>query len=59
MDGGRSKADAAAEMISKIFPGSAPKSANFSVPMPGHLISRDERKGVAEVYAQLEALIKE
>ena len=50
LNGGKSKAEAAAEMLKKIFPGVKTEGHNLSIPMPGHPISDSIRPRVQNDY---------
>ncbi|THH04091.1 hypothetical protein EW145_g5776 [Phellinidium pouzarii] len=53
LDGGKPKAQCAADALKRIFPGVNAKGVNLSVPMPGHPIPPS---GVAQVRADVEKL---
>ncbi|XP_046408328.1 ubiquitin-like modifier-activating enzyme ATG7 [Ischnura elegans] len=54
-DGGRPKAEAAADALRKVFPGVVAKGVKLSIPMPGHGAS--QRDEVVQAAQQLEELI--
>ncbi|KZT38597.1 E1-like protein-activating [Sistotremastrum suecicum HHB10207 ss-3] len=61
LEGGKPKAECAAERLTKIFPGVDAQGITLSIPMPGHPIPANEaivEKTKADV-AKLEALIEE
>ncbi|XP_004068696.1 ubiquitin-like modifier-activating enzyme ATG7 [Oryzias latipes] len=61
LGGGKSKATAAAERLSKIFPGVNAKGYNMSIPMPGHPVNFSQATlSLAQMdVEQLEKLISE
>lgn len=59
LDGGRPKAEAAAEALSRIFPDVEAVGLKLAVPMPGHAVGSLERDRVLEDVATLERLIQE
>ncbi|KAL8594890.1 hypothetical protein ACOMHN_038453 [Nucella lapillus] len=59
LDGGRPKAQAAADALKKIFPGVVSSGVSLSIPMPGHSVSAGEEKQVAEDVRQLERLVEQ
>ena len=59
LDGGKPKAQSAAETLEKVYPGVKTKGYNLNIPMPGHPISDSTRSKVQEDYNLLENLIKE
>ena len=59
LDGGRPKAEAAAEALSRIFPDVEAVGLKLAIPMPGHAVGSLERDRVLEDVATLERLIQE
>ena len=59
LNNGRSKCQAAAEMLAKIYPGVNTSHHEISVPMPGHRISDALESDVLANYQQLDTLIQE
>ncbi|KAG8224919.1 hypothetical protein J437_LFUL006278 [Ladona fulva] len=57
-NGGRLKAEAAADALKEIFPGVASKGVKLSIPMPGHPVGEGSKKEVEEAVDQLKELIK-
>lgn len=57
-NGGRDKALAAAEAMTKIFPAVTTKAVTLTVPMPAHPISASTEIDVKRQYDELEELIK-
>ncbi|XP_038067889.1 ubiquitin-like modifier-activating enzyme ATG7 [Patiria miniata] len=59
LEGGKPKAQAAAERLKKIFPGMQATGLSLSIPMPGHAVgsSEDVLKQTREDVAKLEELI--
>ena len=57
-DGGRPKAQCAAEALRRIFPGVEAEGVRLSIPMPGHVVSgeREKERVLADVDA-LEAMV--
>ena len=58
LNGGRDKALAAAEAMTKIFPAVTTKAVTLTVPMPAHTISASTEAEVKRQYNELEELIK-
>ncbi|CAB4004053.1 ubiquitin-like modifier-activating enzyme ATG7 isoform X1 [Paramuricea clavata] len=60
-DGGKGKAETAANALQRIFPGVNSSSHNLSIPMPGHSVAQNEidEKLVREAVEKLESLIGE
>lgn len=59
LDGGRHKAEAAAESLRRIFPSIKASSVNLSVPMPGHFVTESAIPQVRADIEKLENLICE
>merc|ERR1719334_94387 len=59
LQGGQSKAVAAAKKLKNIFPGVNAKGVELSIPMPGHTISESTERQVAACHDQLAGLIAE
>ncbi|XP_053577068.1 ubiquitin-like modifier-activating enzyme ATG7 isoform X2 [Bombina bombina] len=61
LNGGKSKAFAAAEKLQKIFPGVVTRGFNMSIPMPGHPVnfSEDTMDQACKDVEKLEGLINE
>ncbi|KAJ1680073.1 Autophagy protein 7 [Spiromyces aspiralis] len=59
LDGGRPKAECAAEKLRRIFPGVTSRGYNLSIPMPGHPMPPSEVDKVRETVTQLDALVAE
>lgn len=57
LDGGKSKAEAAAQMLTKVFPGVKSKGYTLTIPMPGHPISESTKTKAKQDYDLLEELI--
>jgi len=58
--GGRSKAEAAAEKLKKIFPEIVSQGINMEIPMPGHYVTTEEQvKKALDNLRTLEKLIEE
>ncbi|KAL3851845.1 hypothetical protein ACJMK2_015547 [Sinanodonta woodiana] len=55
--GGRSKAEAAAEALTKIFPGVKARGVNLSIAMPGHSVPEGSVEQTKKDVQQLEELI--
>ena len=58
LNGGRDKAAAAAEAVTKIFPAVNTKAVTLTVPMPAHPISASTEAEIRKQYNQLEELIE-
>ena len=58
LNGGRGKAEAAAEALSKIFPAVTAQAFTLSVPMPAHPLSSSTESDVKRQFNQLEELTK-
>ena len=58
LNGGRDKAQAAAEALKKIFPAVITKGVTLTVPMPAHPISASTEIEAKRQYIELEELIK-
>eukprot|EP00761_Pharyngomonas_kirbyi_P013795 gb/GECH01013824.1/.p1 GENE.gb/GECH01013824.1/~~gb/GECH01013824.1/.p1 ORF type:complete len:1110 (+),score=249.55 gb/GECH01013824.1/:1-3330(+) len=58
-DGGRYKAEAAAERLKEIYPLADTKGVVLSIPMPGHIISRNEENEFKSNVDRMESLIEE
>ena len=58
LNGGKPKAEAAAEMLTKVFPGVKTSGHSINIPMPGHPISDSTRQKVQSDYELLENLIQ-
>lgn len=59
LEGGKPKAQAAADSLVRIFPGVAARGVRMSIPMPGHPVSNDDAEGVLADVAVLDALVEE
>ncbi|KAL5520951.1 ATG7 [Sanghuangporus sanghuang] len=59
LQGGKPKAECAAEALKRIFPGVNSKGIMLSIPMPGHPIPPQNVRQVHQDIAQLESLISE
>ena len=59
LNGGKPKAQAAADKLTKIFPGVKTSGHNINIPMPGHPISDSMIKDVKDNFQHLENLIKD
>ncbi|GAA5885007.1 hypothetical protein JCM16303_006514 [Sporobolomyces ruberrimus] len=57
LDGGKPKAQAAAESLKRIYPGVEATGISLSIPMPGHPIPPASIEKVRKDYEQLEGLI--
>jgi len=57
LNGGAPKAEAAAKNLKKIHPGVNSVGYNFSIPMPGHFVSKDDFKAVVKDIELLCTLI--
>ena len=58
LDGGRPKAQAAADRLREIFPSMQSSGHMLSIPMPGHAVGKDEA-GVRKAVTKLDELIRE
>ena len=58
LEGGKAKAQAASEMLKKIFPGVKTSGHNINIPMPGHPISDSLVSKVKQDFEKLEELIQ-
>nr|KAG5700834.1 hypothetical protein BaRGS_024220 [Batillaria attramentaria] len=58
LNGGKPKAEAAAEALRRIFPGVVSEGISLSIPMPGHSVSGGLEKQVEEDVKRLEQLIE-
>lgn len=58
MQGGKPKAEAAAQSLQRIFPGVDAQGISMSIPMPGHPVSEGALAGTKKDVQQLEDLIK-
>ncbi|KAK7102668.1 ubiquitin-like modifier-activating enzyme ATG7 [Littorina saxatilis] len=59
LDGGKPKAQAAADALKRIFPGVISEGVALSIPMPGHSVSSGLEKQVEEDVKKLEQLIEQ
>lgn len=59
LEGGKPKAAAAAEMLTRIFPGVTSRGVRMSIPMPGHPVSEDDANAVLADVAALDSLVEE
>lgn len=59
LDGGRPKAEAAAEALRRVFPGAKTQGVNLAVPMPGHPIPAAHRAKTVEAIRTLETLVRQ
>ena len=59
LDGGKPKAQAAAEALGRIFPDVEAVGLKLAIPMPGHAVGSLERERVLEDAATLERLVQE
>ena len=57
LDGGRPKAEAAAEAVKKIFPECNAKGVQLSIPMPGHPIPPSEIEKAKKEHDTLKELV--
>jgi len=57
LDGGKPKAAAAADMLTRIFPGVTAAGVRMSIPMPGHPVNAADAAEVLADVAALEKLI--
>lgn len=59
MDGGKPKAEAAAENLKKIFPEVDAQGFKIPIPMPGHLVASEQQiKDLIESLNVIEELVK-
>ncbi|KAK8846720.1 E1-like protein-activating enzyme Gsa7p/Apg7p [Kwoniella newhampshirensis] len=58
LDGGKPKAQCAAERLRRIFPGANAKGHSFTIPMPGHPVALSSEQTVASNIRCLEDLIR-
>ncbi|KAJ3112724.1 Autophagy protein 7 [Nowakowskiella sp. JEL0407] len=58
LNGGKPKAQTAAEALKKIFPGVNAKGFDMSIPMPGHPVSAQERSKVESTTKQITELVE-
>ena len=58
LDGGKAKAETAAENLKQVFPGVNSAGHTLTIPMPGHPISDSLKDTVKKDYDHLESLIK-
>jgi len=58
LDGGRSKANAAAENLKKIFPNADASGFLITIPMPGHVVGANEAAEVMKTVNRIEELVK-
>ena len=58
LEGGKPKAEQAAEMLRKIFPGVNAKGVCMTIPMPAHPISDGMIQETKEAFDQLTTLIE-
>eukprot|EP00227_Mantoniella_beaufortii_P021479 CAMPEP_0197588690 /NCGR_PEP_ID=MMETSP1326-20131121/9882_1 /TAXON_ID=1155430 /ORGANISM="Genus nov. species nov., Strain RCC2288" /LENGTH=423 /DNA_ID=CAMNT_0043153545 /DNA_START=20 /DNA_END=1287 /DNA_ORIENTATION=+ len=59
LNGGKPKAQAAADMLVRIFPGVTAAGVQMSIPMPGHPVADDDKAEVLADVAALEQLIRD
>ena len=59
LNGGKYKAEAAADALKRIFPGICSRGFNISIPMPGHPVSEGELRAIKADVAQLEELVQQ
>ena len=59
LNGGKYKAEAAADALKRIFPGVCSRGFNLSIPMPGHPVSEGELRSIKADVAQLEDLVQQ
>ncbi|KAJ2262087.1 Autophagy protein 7 [Coemansia sp. RSA 376] len=57
LDGGRPKAEAAADAMRRIFPGVDARAVSLQVPMPAHSVSASEAAATRAAAAELDALV--
>ncbi|KAJ2490670.1 Autophagy protein 7 [Coemansia sp. RSA 2050] len=57
LDGGRPKAEAAADAMRRIFPGVDARAVSLQVPMPAHAVSPGEVAATKAAAAELDALV--
>ena len=58
VEGGRPKAQAAADALTAIFPGVTARAVEMSIPMPGHAMPDTALDGIRAEVAQLSEMIK-
>lgn len=58
-DGGRPKAQAAADALRDVFPSMNTRAVDLSIPMPGHAVPSGSESAVREQVEQLERLVAE
>ncbi|XP_071082043.1 ubiquitin-like modifier-activating enzyme ATG7 [Haliotis cracherodii] len=58
LNGGKPKAQAAAESLRKIFPGAETTGLTLSIPMPGHSVSESSLESVRQDVETLEKLVE-
>jgi len=59
LDGGKPKAQAAADSLARIFPGVSATGVRMSIPMPGHPVSEEDAPAVLADVAALDKLVEE
>eukprot|EP00850_Spirogloea_muscicola_P002664 SM000010S04302 [mRNA] locus=s10:828104:832287:+ [translate_table: standard] len=59
LNGGRPKAEAAADSLRKIFPGAEARGVQLAIPMPGHPVREQDAAGVANDCKRLVELVKD
>ncbi|KAJ1920480.1 Autophagy protein 7 [Mycoemilia scoparia] len=59
LDGGKPKAQCAAEKLKRIFPGVISEGHALSIPMPGHVVAKSEIAKVREATEKLEMLVSQ
>lgn len=59
LEGGRWKAEAAADRLARVFPGVEAVSHVLTIPMPGHAVSKADEERTRAAADKVEALIKE
>ncbi|KAL4857490.1 Ubiquitin-like modifier-activating enzyme ATG7 [Chlorella vulgaris] len=59
LDGGKPKAQAAADALTRVFPGVVARGVQLSIPMPGHPLAQAELEQVQADIEALEALVQE
>jgi len=57
LNGGKPKAEAAANRLKQIFPEVDATGRNFSIPMPGHPVPKEELENVKKTVEELSSLI--
>ena len=58
LEGGKHKAEAAAEMLAKIHPGIDAKAVDINIPMPGHVMSGSLIQESKKHFETLDQLIQ-